>query len=82
MDSRNAFTLNSHKTKEACSLVKAGIEGLDVKQVASVKDLSSVEVALQKQRMQELEERIQRLESGDATASQPAESECDCKCEK
>jgi hypothetical protein len=46
MDSRNAFTLNSHKTKEACSLVKAGIEGLDVKQVASVKDLSSVEVAL------------------------------------
>jgi hypothetical protein len=82
MDSRNAFTPNSHKTKEARSLVKAGIEGLDVKQVATVKDLSSVEVALQKQRMQELEERIQRLENGDATASQSAESECDCKCEK
>lgn len=81
MDSRNAFTPNSHKTKEARSLVKAGIEGLDVKQVATVKDVSSVEVAMQKQRMQELEERIQRLESGSA-ASQPVDAECDCKCAK
>ena len=81
MDSKNAFTPNSHKTKEARSLVKAGIEGLDVKEVATVKDLSSVEVAMQKQRMQELEERIQRLESGSA-ASQAVEPECDCKCAK
>ncbi len=81
MDSRNALTPNSHKTKEARSLVKAGIEGLDVKQVATVKDVSSVEVAMQKQRMQELEERVQRLESGNVS-SKPAESECDCKCGK
>jgi hypothetical protein len=81
MDSRNAFTPNSHKTKEARSLVKAGIEGLDVKDVATVKDVSSVEVAMQKQRMQDLEERIQRLEGGNVP-SQAAESECDCKCEK
>ena len=81
MDSRNAFTPNVHKTKEARSLVDAGIEGLDVKQVAAVKDVASVEVAMQKQRMQELEERIQRLEKGGA-ASQPLESECDCKCAK
>jgi hypothetical protein len=81
MDSRNAFTPNAHKTKQARSLIKAGIEGLDVKQVATVKDVSSVEVAMQKQRMQELEERIQRLENGTA-ASQPAEPECECKCAK
>ena len=81
MDSRNALTPNTHKTKEARSLVEAGIEGLDVKQVSTVKDLSSVEVAMQKQRMQDLEERIQRLENGDATPQQ-AQSECDCKCEK
>lgn len=81
MDSRNAFTPNAHKTKEARSLVTAGIQGLDVKDVATVKDVSSVEVAMQKQRMQDLEERIQRLESGDAP-SQAAGSECDCKCEK
>ena len=81
MDSRNAFTPNAHKTKQARSLVKAGIEGLDVKQVATVKDVSSVEVAMQKQRMQTLEERIQRLEKGNTT-SQSAESECDCKCAK
>ncbi len=81
MDSRNAFTPNAHKTKEARGLVKAGIDGLDVKQMATVKDVSSVEVAMQKQRMQELEERIQRLENDDA-ANQPAESECDCKCAK
>ncbi|MFK7794959.1 MAG: hypothetical protein AB8B89_06405 [Gammaproteobacteria bacterium] len=85
MDSKNAFTPNSHKTKEARSLIKAGIEGLDVKEVATVKDLSSVEVAMQKQRMQELEERIQRLENGsEATPSsnQQSESGCDCKCAK
>jgi hypothetical protein len=81
MDSKNAFTPNAHKTKQARSLVKAGIEGLDVKEVATVKDLSSVEVSMQKQRMQELEERIQRLENGNAT-SQPEKSECDCKCAK
>jgi len=79
MDSRNALTPNSHKTKQARSLVKAGIDGLDVKQVVSVKDVSSVEVAMQKQRMQELEERIQRLENGGGT-TQASDSECDCKC--
>lgn len=81
MDSRNALTPNAHKTKEALGLVEAGIEGLDVKQVATVKDLSSVEVAMQKQRMQDLEERIQRLESG-APLNQSTETECDCKCEQ
>tara|TARA_R110002049_G_scaffold252264_1_gene427235 strand:+ start:370372 stop:370995 length:624 start_codon:yes stop_codon:yes gene_type:complete len=79
MDSRNAFTPNAHKTKEARSLVNAGIEGLDVKEVATVKDLSSAEVAMQKQRMQELEERIQRLEN-QTTSGKSAKQECDCKC--
>ncbi len=85
MDSRNALTPNANKTKEARKLVNAGIQGLDVKEVATVKDLSSVEVAMQKQKMEALEERIQRLENAN-TSSQPdskqVESECDCKCEK
>lgn len=85
MDSRNALTPNANKTKEARKLVNAGIQGLDLKEVATVKDLSSVEVAMQKQKMEALEERIQRLENAN-TSSQPdskqVESECDCKCEK
>ena len=81
MDSRNALTPNVNKTKDARKIVAAGIKGLDVKQVASVKDLSVAEVAIQKQRMQELEERIQRLENVNS-ATHVDEKECDCKCEK
>lgn len=81
MDSRNALTPNSHKTKEALKLVEAGIQGMDVKQVATVEDLSVAEVAMQKRKMQDLEERIQRLENGNIS-SMPAKAECDCKCEK
>ncbi|MDW3095795.1 MAG: hypothetical protein R8G33_09005 [Gammaproteobacteria bacterium] len=81
MDSRNALTPNVNKTKEARKLVTAGIQGLDVKEIATVKDLSSVEVAMQKQKMDALEERIQRLENAN-TPSQSVESECDCKCDK
>jgi len=81
MDSRNALTPNVNKTKEARKIVSAGIEGLDVKQVATVKDLSVAEVAVQKQRMQELEERIQRLENA-SSGVQAKEDECDCKCEQ
>ena len=81
MDTRNALTPNVNKTNQARKLVMAGIEGLDVKKVASVKDLSVAEVALQNQRMQELEDRIQKLESANAPV-EPTESECDCKCAK
>ena len=85
MDTRNALTPNVNKTKEARKLVTTGIQGIDVKEVATVKDLSSVEVAMQKQKMEALEERIQRLENAN-TSSQPdskqVESECDCKCDK
>ena len=81
MDSRNALTPNVNTTKEARKIVSAGIEGLDVKEVATVKDLSVAEVSMQKQRMQELEERIQRLENAN-TGTQTVEKECDCKCEQ
>ena len=81
MDSRNALTPNVNKTKEARKIVTAGIDGLDVKQVATVKDLSVAEVTMQKQRMQELEERIQRLENSN-TNTQAVEKECDCKCDQ
>jgi hypothetical protein len=82
MDSRNSFTPNVNKTKEARKIVRAGIDGLDVKQVASVKDLSVAEVAMQKQRMHELEERIQRLENANSGSNQALDNECDCKCEQ
>ncbi len=82
MDSRNALTPNVNKTKEARKIVSAGIEGLDVKQVATVKGVAVTEVAMQKQRMQELEERIQRLENANSENVQSAEKECDCKCDQ
>lgn len=81
MDSRNALTPNVSKTKEARNIVNAGIQGLDVKQVANVTNLSVAEVAMQKQKMQALEERIQRLENANPE-TQAKESDCDCKCEK
>lgn len=81
MDSRNALTPNVNKTKQARKIVKAGIEGLDVKQIASVESLSGAEVAMQQQKMQALEERIQRLENANVK-TQAAEKECDCKCEQ
>ena len=79
MDSRNALTPNVNKTKEAKKIVSAGIQGLDVTEVATAKNLSAAEVAMQQKKMQDLEERIQRLENVNA----PAENDgCDCKCEK
>jgi len=81
MDSRNALTPNVNKTKEARKIINAGMEGLDVKQIASVKDMSNAEVAMQKQKMQALEERIQRLENANAK-TQATDQECDCKCEQ
>ncbi len=79
MDSRNALTPNVNKTKEARNIISAGIQGLDVKEVATAKNLSAAEVALQQKKMQDLEERIQRLES----ANTPNDiNECDCKCEE
>lgn len=84
MDSKNALAPNTEKTREAHKLVSAGIAGKDVKSAASVKDLSVLEVAEQKQRMQELEERIARLEASGADAdvdtNAKASAECDCKC--
>ena len=83
MDSRNAFTPNVSKTEEARKIVKAGIQGLDVKEITSVENVSVAETIAQKQRMQELEERIQRLENASGTTTTPAaEKECDCKCEQ
>ncbi len=83
MDSRNALTPNVSKTKEARKIIKAGIEGLDVKQVATARDITVAEAAVQQQRMQELEERIQRLENvNSGTAVQAKESECECKCDQ
>ena len=81
MDSRNALTPNVSKTKEARKLVTAGIQGLDVKEMTTVKDISAAEVAMQKKKMQSLEERIQRLEEAN-TSGEEIEKECDCKCEK
>ena len=81
MDGRNALTPNVVKTKEAHKLITAGIKGYDVKGAATASDLSTVEIADQKRRMQELEERIARLEQGDnVESSNNTESECDCKC--
>ena len=79
MDSRNAFAPNAEKTKEANDIVNAGIEGLDVTEVASAESLSAVQVKQQEERMQELEERIKRLEQGENGNSEVS-SECDCKC--
>lgn len=76
MDSRNAFTPNTNKTQQARKIIGAGIQGLNVTEVAS-----AAEVAMNKQRMQELEERIQRLENAN-TSSDSVEQECDCKCAK
>ena len=79
MDSRNAFAPNPEKTKEANNIVNAGIEGLDVTEVASADSLSDVQAQKQQKQMQELEERIKRLEEG--VQGVPAQaSECDCKC--
>ena len=81
LDSKNAITPNVVKTNEAQKLVMAGIKGYDVKSVASASDLSTLEIANQKQRMQELEERIARLEQGEGKTSVKQEDpECDCKC--
>ena len=83
MDSKNSLAPNTEKTREANKLINAGIAGKDVKAVASVKDLSVLEVAEQKQRMQELEERIARLEAegaGEEVENKSSSTECDCKC--
>lgn len=81
LDGKNAVTPNVVKTKEAQKLVVAGIKGFDVKNAASASDLSTVEIANQKQRMQELEERIARLERDVGKTSVKQEGpECDCKC--
>ncbi len=62
MDTRNAFTPSSSKTVEAKKLISAGIQGLDVKTVASAPSLSSVKMMQQKQQIEKLEVRVQRLE--------------------
>ena len=85
IDGKNAITPSVIKTKEAHKLISAGIKGYDVKEVASASDLSTAEIADQKRRMQELEERIARLEQGqgnDETGNgeNVGDSECDCKC--
>lgn len=83
MDSRNALAPNVPKTKEARKLINAGIEGLDVKQIASAKDVTVAQAAVQQERMLELEERIKRLENaGSGSQIQAKDSECDCKCEQ
>ena len=81
IDGKNAITPSVIKTKEAHKLITAGIKGYDVKEAASASDLSTAEIADQKRRMQELEDRIARLEKGqgDETAS-TSNPECDCKC--
>ena len=62
MDTRNAFTPSASKTIEAKKLISAGIQGLDVKTVASAPSLSSVQMSQQKMRIEELEARVQALE--------------------
>ena len=62
MDTRNAFTPSSSKTVEAKKLISAGIQGLDVKTVASAPSLSSVKMMQQKNQIEELEVRVQLLE--------------------
>ena len=79
MDSRNALTPNVNKTNEARKIIAAGIQGLDVREVATAKNLSAAEAALQQKKLQDLEDRIQRLESSEQSMSK---DECDCKCEK
>ena len=79
MDTRNALTPNVNKTKEARKIVAAGIQGLDVAEVATAPSLSAAEAVMQKERMQDLEDRIKRLENANTPASN---SECDCKCEQ
>ena len=79
MDTRNAFAPNPHKTKDANKIIQAGIEGLDVTQVVGAASLSTTQVQAQQARMQELEERIKRLEEGSQGAAAES-SECDCKC--
>ncbi len=81
MDGRNALTPNVGKTEEAHKLVSVGISGEDVRAAAAASDLSTVEINLQKQRMQELEERIAKLEKAEEPAPEALSStECDCKC--
>ena len=83
MDSRNALTPNVVKTKEANKIVAAGIEGLDVKQIATAKEISVAEAALQQQRLEALEARIQKLEEeGNQVNKAAIDKECDCKCEQ
>ena len=79
MDSRNALTPNVNKTNEARKIIAAGIQGLDVREVATAKNLSAAEAALQQKKLQDLEDRIQRLENSGQSMSK---DECDCKCEK
>ena len=62
IDGKNAITPNVVKTREAQKLLIAGIKGYDVKDAASASDLSTVEIADQQARLQQLEARITRLE--------------------
>ena len=62
IDGKNAITPNVVKTREAHKLLIAGIKGYDVKGAASASDLSTVEIADQQARLQQLEARITRLE--------------------
>lgn len=80
IDGRNAITPSVIKTKEAQKLIVAGIKGYDVKEAASSTDLSTAEIADQKRRMSELEERIARLEQEQGESVEKNSQECDCKC--
>ena len=80
IDGKNAITPDVIKTKEAHKLIIAGIKGYDVKGAATASDLSNVEIADQKRRMQELEERIARLEQTQNKSVTNGSPECDCKC--
>ena len=82
MDSRNALAPNPQKTKDADKIIEAGMEGLDVTEVvgAEAAGLSATQMQAQQTRMEELEERIKRLEEDSPPAPSEATSECDCKC--
>ncbi|MEM8844059.1 MAG: hypothetical protein AAGB35_03360 [Pseudomonadota bacterium] len=79
MDSRNAFTPNPSKTKEANEIVNAGIEGLDVIEVASAESIAVAQSQQQQKRLEQLEARLERLENADQDVPEQS-TECDCKC--
>lgn len=87
VDGRNALGTNPEKTREAKTIIAAGIQGYDVEAVAAANNPGPKDILEQERTLQTLEERIQRLEELQAaTAIQDTKETgenvpaCNCVC--